>query len=86
MNIAAHRNGPEMSGQELRALIAEYGLSQGQFAELVGIHRNTVSRWLTYEADGAGKTIRGTPIDAANALLVHARLASLKRKKRLRAK
>lgn len=81
MTMPAKPQTPVMKPGELRALMDAHGLTGGALADLLGIHRNTVSRWLTYEANGKGETVRGTPIDAANALLVRTKLAELKRKK-----
>lgn len=52
-----------MSAEELKALMDAHGLTNKQLADLLGVHRNTVSRWLTAAP-------KGTPIDAANALLI----------------
>ena len=34
-----------MNGSELRRLREQMGLTQGQLAEEVGVHKNTVARW-----------------------------------------
>jgi DNA-binding transcriptional regulator YiaG len=34
-----------MSGDELKALRTQHGLTQPALAELVGVHWNTVARW-----------------------------------------
>lgn len=35
-----------MLGSELRAALAEIGMSQAAFAELAGVHPRTVRRWV----------------------------------------
>lgn len=71
----------KMTPEKLRKLMDANNLTSGALAELLGVHRNTVSRWLTYTADADGKTVTGTPIDAANALLILTNLQPKKRKK-----
>ncbi len=71
-NVAAHKKPPAMTGDELRALIAEYGMDQNQFAELVGVHYVTVSRWVTGAA----------VINESHVLLIRERLKARKKPKK----
>lgn len=58
-----------MTPEQIRALMDRHDLTNRALAELLGVHRNTVSRWL------AGTT----PIDAANAMLIRETLKKLKK-------
>jgi transcriptional regulator with XRE-family HTH domain len=64
-----------MTPAQLRALMERHNLTNLALAELLGIHRNTVSRWLLHVPG----TKKGTPIDAANAMLIRETLKKLKK-------
>jgi transposase len=70
-----------MTPEELRELMGDHGHTNQSLAELLGVHRNTVSRWLHYTKNDKGETLTGTPIDAANTLLIRTKLKAKKRKK-----
>lgn len=60
-----------MTPTELRRLIKAAGLAtQGEAAERIGVHRNTISRWLN----------RDTPIHQAAAALIRERLTTGKKR------